>query len=120
VGDIESMKADLIRAGWVEKTTRIWRAPNGALFLGPAGAWRALKRIQSVRDARDRETGRASLVQRWMSLRVEVEQIFTDCASRNDNARGPHEEEIDCDPDGKLRRIADDIDRLLSKEESRG
>lgn len=34
---------DLQRAGWVEVTLHVWRAPSGALFRGPYGAWCALQ-----------------------------------------------------------------------------
>ncbi len=120
MADLDAMKSDLVRAGWVEERTYIWRAPNGALFLGPSGAWRALKRTPSVMDVRDRSDGRLVLIQRAMRLRVEIEQVFTDCASWNDSGRQPHEPAIDCDPDGKLRRMADGLDRMLEKEAARG
>lgn len=59
---------------------------------------------------------RQRIVARAMTLRADIEQIFIDCASWNDNARKPDEETIDCDPDGKLRRIADGLDLFLVTE----
>ncbi len=115
---IDEMADELVRAGSTKKTSTIWRAPNGTLHLGPAGAWRKLKRTPSVFDQRAQATGRVLIIRRAMKLRVEIEQIFTDAASWNDNARQPGDEPIDADPDGKLRRIADGLDRMLEREAS--
>ena len=60
---------------------------------------------------------RARLIRRARALRAEIEQVFTDCASWNDNHRKPGEPPIDADPDGSLRRMADALDRLLAMEE---
>lgn len=117
--DIDRMIADLKAAGWVPKTSVIWRSPSGALFLGPAGAWRRMKGLASVIQQRDLGTGRQRLIDRAMHIRVEIEQIFIDCASWNDNARKPDEELIDSDADGKLRRMADGLDRMLVAEAER-
>ena len=40
---VETMIDELTAAGWEAKTTTIWRAPGGALFVGPAGAWKMMK-----------------------------------------------------------------------------
>lgn len=119
---IEEMVDELKRVGWTAKTSTIWRAPNGALFLGPTGAWRRMRRVMSVQDRIDDENGRSRILQRAMKQRVEIEQIFTDIASWNDNstARKNGAEPIDPDPDGALRRMADGLDRMLSSEASRG
>ena len=50
--DPDGWKADLLAAGWAEKSHTIWVAPNGAVYRGPFGAWRAMKRL-----ARARTTG---------------------------------------------------------------
>lgn len=117
--DIDQMIAELKAAGWVPKTPTIWKSPHGSLYLGPAGAWRRMNGLASVRQQRDIDTGRQRLTERAMKLRADIEQIFIDCASWNDNARKPGEALIDPDPDGKLRRMADGLDRMLSAEASR-
>jgi hypothetical protein len=113
---VDQMIAELKAAGWTPQTATIWRDPAGALWLGPAGAWRMLKKgfVFSVDFS-----SRQDIVSRAMKLRVEIEQIFTDCASWNANARKPDEPLIDCDPDGELRRVADQLDRLLAAEAQR-
>jgi hypothetical protein len=40
---IETMKQELIQAGWTAKTPTIWKAPDGRLYLGPFQAWRFMK-----------------------------------------------------------------------------
>lgn len=65
-------------------------------------------------DAREQLIGRAKV------LRAEIEQIFTDAASWNENTRKPDEEPIDPDPDGAMRRIADGLDRMLANESKGG
>lgn len=117
--DIDRMIAELKAAGWEPKTPTIWRSPSGMLFLGPAGAWHRMKGIATTLQQRDIASGRDRLIHRSIKLRAEIEQIFTDCASWNDNARKPHEEPIDPDPDGQLRRIADALDRTLASESQR-
>lgn len=117
--DIDRMIAELKAAGWSPTTPTIWKSPDGSLFLGPAGAWRRMKGVHSVVKQRDIATGRERLIRRTIRLRADIEQIFTDCASWNDNARKPHETPIDPDPDGKLRRVADGLDRTLVMEAMR-
>lgn len=51
---VDAMRSDLLRAGWVEKSIHHWRAPNGALYLGPAGAWRHM--VAALRAARTEDT----------------------------------------------------------------
>lgn len=41
--DVDLMIAELKAAHWIPKTSVIWKAPNGTLHLGPAGAWRTMK-----------------------------------------------------------------------------
>lgn len=43
--DIERWKRELYAAGWVSQRSTVWRAPSGALYLGPYGAWKAMKNI---------------------------------------------------------------------------
>lgn len=59
---------------------------------------------------------RARLVERARVLRGEIEQVFTDVAHWNDEVRKADEAPIDPDPDGRLRRMADGLDRLLEDE----
>lgn len=42
--DIDAAKAELVAAGWVAKTSTLWKSPTGSLHVGPAGAWRVMKR----------------------------------------------------------------------------
>ena len=42
--DLEKMKRELLAAGWTQYRLGIWKSPKGYLFLGPAGAWKKLKR----------------------------------------------------------------------------
>jgi hypothetical protein len=62
---------------------------------------------------------RARIIDRALGLRGEIEQVFTDCAAWNDNVRQGDEEPIDPDPDGRLRRMADSLDRMLEDEAHR-
>lgn len=64
----------------------------------------------------DRE--RQLIIDRARRLRHDIEQIFTDCASWNDNSvsRRNGAASIDPDPDGQLRRMADGLDRMLAAE----
>jgi hypothetical protein len=48
------------------------------------------------------------------TLRANVEQILTDCAWWNENARRPTEAPIDPDPDGELHRMRDRLDVWLA------
>lgn len=118
---IEDMEIELRRAGWEQKTSYIWRAPNGALFLGPTGAWRTMRRVTTPLDLHDRQTGRDRMLARGMRLRLEIEQIFIDCAAWNDNSEARQEgaEPIDPDPDGQMRRIADGLDKHHAQESQR-
>lgn len=62
------------------------------------------------------------LIDRARAQRAEIQQIFTDVASWNDNsvARRNGCDPIDPDPDGQLKRIADAIDGMLSRESALG
>ncbi len=44
---IEAQIAELKAAGWIPKTPTVWKTPNGALWLGPHGAWKAMRRQQA-------------------------------------------------------------------------
>lgn len=49
---IEVQIVELERAGWKRWHGRpdMWQAPNGAIFLGPHGAWRAMKEHLDLRE----------------------------------------------------------------------
>lgn len=40
---IEDMVSDLKAAGWQEIRLTVWRAPGGAYYRGPFGAWKVLQ-----------------------------------------------------------------------------
>lgn len=44
---IEEQIAELREYGWVPVRARRWQAPNGGLYLGPHGAWRAMRAIKA-------------------------------------------------------------------------
>ena len=44
--DPDGWRADLLAAKWGEKSHTIWVDPNGAVYRGPYGAWREMKRRQ--------------------------------------------------------------------------
>lgn len=44
VSEVDQWKHDLTTAGWVAETALNWRAPDGSLWRGPAGAWKELQR----------------------------------------------------------------------------
>jgi hypothetical protein len=48
VDDPDGWRADLLAAGWAEQSHTIWVAPNGAVYRGPYGAWRAMRRAVKV------------------------------------------------------------------------
>jgi hypothetical protein len=66
------------------------------------------------------EPERARIIGRARRLRAEIEQIFTDVASWNDNARHPDDALVDPDPFGELRRLATAIDDMLANDPGRG
>jgi hypothetical protein len=39
---IEEMISELDRAGWRKVMAAVWISPNGNLFRGPFGAWKAM------------------------------------------------------------------------------
>ena len=43
---VEIWEAELRKAGWARYRMGIWKAPNGALFLGPYQAWRMMKSVE--------------------------------------------------------------------------
>lgn len=53
VSEVDQWKHDLTTAGWIAETAFNWRAPDGSLWRGPAGAWKELQR----RDAESPMTG---------------------------------------------------------------
>ena len=60
---------------------------------------------------------RARIIAEARRIRAEIEQLFTDAVSWNDNVRRPGELPIDPDdPVGQLRHIADGLDRMLAAE----
>ena len=44
---IEEMIAALKSAGWKPIRSDVWQAPWGALFVGPAGAYRTMKQLEA-------------------------------------------------------------------------
>jgi len=44
---IEEMIEALIAAGWKPIRAGVWQAPSGALYVGPAGAYRYMKEWQA-------------------------------------------------------------------------
>lgn len=44
VSEVDQWKHDLTTAGWIAETALNWRAPDGSLWRGPAGAWKELQR----------------------------------------------------------------------------
>lgn len=61
---------------------------------------------------------RQRIIARAIVQRAEIEQIFVDIDSWNKNstARKNGADAIDPDPDGKLRRMADGLDRMIAAE----
>ena len=41
---IDQQIAELKAAGWKAKTPMIWASPSGKLYLGPHGAWKAMRK----------------------------------------------------------------------------
>ncbi|MGE3276747.1 MAG: hypothetical protein AB7O67_16670 [Vicinamibacterales bacterium] len=61
-------------------------------------------------------TPRQSIIARATTLREEIRQYFDDVAHWNTQVRRDGDAPVDPDPDGKLRRIARGIDRMLLEE----
>lgn len=40
---LEQKTHELEAAGWHKKRAGVWQSPSGALFLGPHGAWKAMR-----------------------------------------------------------------------------
>ena len=53
------------------------------------------------------------IIQKAIRIREEIEQIFTDTISWNNNARKEGEPPIDPDPDGKLAKMASALDKFI-------
>lgn len=72
-------------------------------------------------NRQESERQRLLLVARARKLRADIEQIFTDAASWNDNSRARKNgaAPINPDPDGSLRRMAEGLDKTLAAEASR-
>ena len=68
------------------------------------------------------EHERADIIRRARMLLAEIEQVFVDVASWNDNAQARKEgcDPIDPDPDGELGRMRDGLMRLLAAEDRGG
>jgi hypothetical protein len=49
----EIWEAELRAAGWSKRMAHVWASPAGALFLGPYGAWKAMKTAQRSETARE-------------------------------------------------------------------
>jgi hypothetical protein len=45
--DVEGWIRELKAAGWTMKSHTIWIAPNGAIYRGPFGAWKAMKSVEA-------------------------------------------------------------------------
>ncbi len=41
---IEKQIVELLAAGWKKVRGHVWKAPIGGYFMGPHGAWKAMKR----------------------------------------------------------------------------
>ena len=41
---IEQQITELTAAGWIHVRGYLWKAPIGGYFMGPHGAWKAMKR----------------------------------------------------------------------------
>jgi len=63
---------------------------------------------------------RAAILEHLRDMRREVEQIFTDAASWNENARAPGEPAVDPDPCGDMRRLLASIDDILTNDPGHG
>jgi hypothetical protein len=48
----EDMIDQLVTTGWINKFTNVWRSPSGALFHGPALAWKMMKRYADLNQKR--------------------------------------------------------------------
>lgn len=57
---------------------------------------------------------RAAILAEADRIARDIRQIFTDCASWNENVRKPHEAPIDPDPDGALACALAHCDGLLN------
>ncbi len=47
---IEQQKAELMATGWEYTGRGMWASPDGRLFYGPHGAWKAMKRTTEAEE----------------------------------------------------------------------
>ena len=52
--DVERWKRELVAAGWEERRPTLWKSPKGTLHLGPAGAWKEMRRHEAAKERRNR------------------------------------------------------------------
>jgi len=57
-----------------------------------------------------------SILDRAAKLRAEIEKLFADIVAWNDHRLKDWQSEIDPDPDGNLKRIADSLERLVAQD----
>lgn len=67
-----------------------------------------------------RDLDREQIIRRARELRNSIEQIFCDCNYWNVHDRKQGEAPIDPDPDGRLRLLADGLDRMLAADTGEG
>lgn len=60
---------------------------------------------------------RIEILNRMKKLRAEILQLFVDADVWNTVYRKPDERIIDPDPDGKLKRLADALEKSIGNEE---
>lgn len=66
------------------------------------------------------EPSRQEILDNFRSLRKDVEQMFIDCDHWNRYVRLPHEDVMDPDPGGRLRRLVRAIDEMLATDPGTG
>ena len=74
----------------------------------------------AVSEDTARSRKRKSILGRMKRLRDEIELDLNTAAHWNECIRKPNEALIDYDPDGKLRRIMEGIDRVLGGDKGQG
>ena len=62
---------------------------------------------------------RAAIIDRARTMRAEIAQIFADAEHWNRVSVPRKGGAIDPDPDGKLKRLADSLDKMLAAEDKR-
>jgi len=96
-------------AGRVPVTPSIARCLGDAFGTGQI-YWLNLQRAWDAK----REAERRELIERAVSIRAEIEQIFAGAAHWNEHVRTPFEKPIDPDPDGQLARLTVRLDRMIN------